>query len=117
MYTLCVGGGGGRESRVCHKTSSQHLINYLPYYDFFKKKSKWRRENSALLFSPITFCHKFNVVCSTWSGVMQGPGGSAECPSPGGPIECPITPTYKEMQVLLIDFVKYLSKKCNIIQQ
>ena len=48
---------------------------------------------------------------------MQGPGCSAECPSPGGPIECPITPTYKEMQVLLIDFVKYLSKKCNIIQQ
>ena len=69
-----------------------------------------------MLLFPL-FCHKFNVVCSTWSGVMQGPGGSAECPSPGGPDECPITPTYKEMQVLLIDFFKYLIKRCSIIQQ
>ena len=48
---------------------------------------------------------------------MQGPGGSAQCPSPGGPDECPITPTYKEMQVLLIGFFKYLIKRCSIIQQ
>ena len=42
------------------------------------------------------------VGCSTWSGVMQGPGGSATCPSPGGPDECPITPTYEQMQVAFL---------------
>ena len=48
---------------------------------------------------------KINVGCTTWSGVMQGPGGSTQCPSPGGPDECPITPTYKEMQVVRLMFI------------